>query len=42
MKKSQALAIASADHKIDLDKANTHFSRVNKTKPVWWIEVPDQ
>ena len=42
MKKSEAIEIARAMHDVVLDKANTHFSNVNKSKSVWWIEVPLQ
>lgn len=40
MKKSEAIEIARATHEVELNRANTHFSNVNKSKSVWWIEVP--
>ena len=42
MKKSEAIEIAKVTHKVELKRANTHFSTVNRSKSVWWIEVPLQ
>lgn len=39
MKKSEAIKIANSLYGIDCDQTNSHFSKVNATKPVWWIEV---
>ena len=39
MKKSEAIEIARTTHDVVLDKANTQFSSVNKSKSVWWIEI---
>jgi hypothetical protein len=40
--KQEVLAIVKEKYGISIDfyDVNTHFSRVNKSKPVWWIEIP--
>lgn len=40
MKKSEAMDIVRSTYQIELENANTHFSKVNKSKPVFWFENP--
>lgn len=40
MKKTDALIIANGSFDSLFTNKNTHFSKVNKAKPVWWLEIP--
>ncbi|CDT88414.1 conserved hypothetical protein [Vibrio coralliirubri] len=39
MKKSEAMQRARSIYGIDFQNRNTHFSKINKALPVWWLEV---
>ncbi|GLT17045.1 hypothetical protein GCM10007938_08220 [Vibrio zhanjiangensis] len=39
MKKSEAMRKASVIYGVDFQSSNTHFSKINKSLPVWWLEV---
>lgn len=39
MKKSEAMQRARSIYNIDFRSRNTHFSKINKALPVWWLEV---
>ena len=40
MRKSEAIALAKDKFNFELNNSNTHFSKVNAAKPVWWLEIP--
>jgi len=40
MNKKEALEFARVKYGIDFNSANTHFSKENSAKPVWWFEIP--
>ena len=40
MKKSEAIILAENKFNIELNNSNTHFSKINAGKPVWWFEIP--
>ena len=40
MIKSEAIALAKDKFNFELNNSNTHFSKVNAAKPVWWLEIP--
>ncbi len=40
MKKPEAIAILKEKYDLNLHKSNTHFSKENSAKPVWWFEIP--
>ncbi len=39
LKKAKSLELARSKYGIDLENANTHYSKVNADKAAWWIEV---
>jgi hypothetical protein len=39
-KKSEAIILAEEKFRFKLNNLNTHFSKVNTGKPVWWFEIP--
>jgi hypothetical protein len=40
MTKSQLIAQINQTHKGGLNNANTSFSSINKSKEVWWFNIP--
>lgn len=40
MKKSEALSFINEKYSLNLDNRNSHFSKENAAKPVFWFEIP--
>ena len=40
LNKAKSLELARSKYGVALENANTHYSKVNAGKPVWWIEIP--
>ena len=40
LKKAKSLELARSKYGVVLENANTHYSKVNAGKAVWWIEIP--
>jgi len=40
MNKKEGIELAREKYNIDFNSANTHFSKENLAKPVWWFEIP--
>ena len=40
MNKKESLELARKKYGIDFETTNTHFSKENSAKPVWWFEIP--
>jgi hypothetical protein len=37
--KSELIALINARHNADLNNTNTSYSKINKSKNVWWFNV---
>jgi len=40
MNKKESFELARKKYGIDFATTNTHFSKENSAKPVWWFEIP--
>ncbi|QQX80298.1 hypothetical protein JK628_23025 [Shewanella sp. KX20019] len=40
MNKREAIDLANNQYNASLTTSNTHFSNINQTKSVWWLEIP--
>ena len=40
MRKSDAIAYVNNQYGLNLNNQNTHYSKENAAKPVWWYEIP--
>ncbi|MDA7859259.1 hypothetical protein N9B05_05500 [Mariniblastus sp.] len=40
LNKAKSLELARSKYGVVLENANTHYSKVNAGKAVWWIEIP--
>ncbi|MCL1051163.1 hypothetical protein L2755_16240 [Shewanella abyssi] len=40
MGKKEALTLANKQYDSSFTTGNTHFSKINKSKAVWWHEIP--
>ena len=40
MNKTEAITLVNEKYGLKLDSRNTHYSKENAGKPVWWYELP--